>query len=248
MTGFAPHDRVLVSPRHLAGTGLDHLSDVIGPLIHLFGWNPAYDTTGEHVALDSPDHSTALDFEPTRRDGRWWTITHHEPYWKAEFTRQTPIEAVAAVTQCLPQLLGDHRHADRIPLTTATLADTAELNRWTASAGNGTFTSPDGHCTLTRDHNPDAEPAVTVTHSVNDGFDTHWTGVFTPDVPERLIAQFFVHLSTTAPVEREFREIPFLAHDLGDALITPVHGGGGLNPHVHHAAAQAGRALTRRHR
>ncbi|MFB6539200.1 DUF317 domain-containing protein [Streptomyces noursei] len=49
--------------------------------------------------------------------GTWWTIAHHEPYWEVQFSRQTPMEAVAAVTQALPQLLGDHRHAERIPIT-----------------------------------------------------------------------------------------------------------------------------------
>lgn len=71
-----------------------------------------------------------------------------------------------------------------------------------------------------------------------DGFDTHWNASFTRDTPERLVAQFFTHLSTTAPVERAFRDIPHLVQDLNDALITPINGV--VNPHVRHAAAALG--------
>ncbi|GAA3212146.1 hypothetical protein GCM10020256_11360 [Streptomyces thermocoprophilus] len=54
-----------------------------------------------------------------------------------------------------------------------------------------------------------------------DGFDTHWDASFTQDTPERLVAQFFTHLATTTPVERTFRDVPYLVQNLDDALITP---------------------------
>ncbi|MDO0936408.1 DUF317 domain-containing protein [Streptomyces sp. DG2A-72] len=106
-----------------------------------------------------------------------------------------------------------------------------------------THTSPDGHCTVR--HVPDAETAWQVRHSVHDGFDTHWTATFTQDTPQELIAQFFAHLSTSEPVERSLREIPCLARDMGDALITPVRGAA-VNPQVHHAIAQAQHTQARR--
>ncbi|MFI1183568.1 DUF317 domain-containing protein [Streptomyces sp. NPDC020799] len=186
-----------------------------------------------------------MDFTPSRTDGVWWTIAHHEPFWKVECTRQTPIEAVAAVTQRLPQLLGDRRHADRIPITTSSLADIAAQNHWAASIDGRLFTSPDGHRTLRRA--PDTETAWRIEHSVHDGFDTHWSTRFTADAPPEAVTQFFAHLATSAPVEREFREIPFLARDLGDALITPVRGAA-VNPHIHHAATRAAPTHTARHR
>ncbi len=37
MSGFAPTDRVLILPRHLAGSGTDRLRDALSPLIHLSG-------------------------------------------------------------------------------------------------------------------------------------------------------------------------------------------------------------------
>ncbi|MFE6932937.1 DUF317 domain-containing protein [Streptomyces sp. NPDC057699] len=64
----------------------------------------------------------------------WWTIAHHEPYWQIEFSRQTPSEAIASVTQALPQLLGDHRHTDRIPLATESTAHLSKANSWEGKA------------------------------------------------------------------------------------------------------------------
>ncbi|MZE72821.1 DUF317 domain-containing protein [Streptomyces sp. SID5789] len=118
MRHFAPQDRVLVSPRYLAGAGIDRLADAIGPLIHLFGWPSEHDRASGRISVHSPDGSLFVNFNSRHTRGHWWSVAHHEPYWEARFTRQTPIEAIAAVTQALPQLLGDDRHIDRIPLTT----------------------------------------------------------------------------------------------------------------------------------
>ncbi|MGW7363977.1 DUF317 domain-containing protein [Streptomyces sp. NPDC054841] len=58
-----------------------------------------------------------MNFNSRHTRGQWWSVAHHEPFWEAQFTRQTPIEVVAAVTQSLPQLIGDHRHSGQNPLT-----------------------------------------------------------------------------------------------------------------------------------
>ncbi|MGX1729195.1 DUF317 domain-containing protein [Streptomyces diastaticus] len=219
MRPFAPQDRVLVSPRYLAGAGIDRLADAIGPLVHLFGWQSEHDRASGRISVHSPDGSLFVNFN----------------------SRQTPIEAIAAVTQALPQLLGDDRHIDRIPLTTTPLAQIAELNHWHRE--DDTFTSPDGHCHL--QHTPAEDTPWRFRHHVYDGFDTHWDASFTQDTPERLVAQFFTHLATTTPVERTFRDVPYLVQNLDDALITPVHRAA-VNPHVHHAGAQLGRVVHRR--
>lgn len=52
-----------------------------------------------------------------------------------------------------------------------------------------------------------------------------------------LVAQFFSHLASSLPVERQYREIPYLARDLGAAIFTPAHSAG-LGDQVHHALAQ----------
>ncbi|MGX1115919.1 hypothetical protein RKD37_001282 [Streptomyces ambofaciens] len=241
MRPFAPQDRVLVSPRYLAGAGIDRLADAFGPLIHLFGWASEHDRASGRISVHSSDGSLYVNFNSHHARGYWWSVAHHEPYWEARFTRQTPIEAIAAVTQALPQLLGDDRHIGRIPLTTTPLAQIAELNHWHRE--DDTFTSPDGHCHL--QHTPTEHTPWRFRHHVYDGFDTHWDASFTQDTPERLVAQFFTHLATTTPVERTFRDVPYLVQNLDDALITPVHRAA-VNPHVHHAATQLGRAVHRR--
>ncbi|MEE1838069.1 DUF317 domain-containing protein [Streptomyces sp. SP17KL33] len=240
MTPFEAGDRVLVSPRYLAGAG-DRLADAIGPLIHLFGWPYEHERASGRIHVDSPDGSIFVSFDPGHPNGQWWTIAHHEPWWEAKFTQQTPIEAIAAVTQTLPQLLGDDRHIERIPLTTTPLAQIADLNHWTREGA--TFTSPDGHCHLK--HIPGEETPWRFRHRVRGGFGTHWYAAFTQDTPERLVAQFFTHLATTTPVERAFGDVPRLVRTLDDALITPVRAAA-VNPHVHHAAARLERAVRRR--
>lgn len=198
MTVFSPHDRVLVSPRHLAGAGIDHLADATSPLIHLFGWHHAFDRDTGRITVSRPDGGLFVNFNSRHTRGQWWSIAHHEPQWEVRFSRRTPIEAIAAVTQSLPQLHGDPRHTESIPLTTSTPAGIAHTEGWTRTPPGG-FTSPDGHCTLA--HHPGADTAWTVTHSILDGVDTHWTAIFTQNTPAQLVAQFLTHLTTTTPVD-----------------------------------------------
>jgi hypothetical protein len=231
-------DRVLISPRYLAGTGADSLGNVIGPLTHLFGWHTTHDPATGLVTLDSPDHCLFITFEPMRFDGVWWTIAHHEPHWEAKFTRQTPVEAIAAVAQALPQLLGDHRHSEQIFLTAGSPSSVAAGHQGTAHRDGNGFTAPDGHCTLRR---TSQSPATwTVNASLYEGFDTEWSAVFT-GAPERLVAQFVAGVASDIPVERAFGDIPYLVQRSSSALITPVRGAA-VNPHVHHAVALAAQA------
>ncbi|MFE7889312.1 DUF317 domain-containing protein [Streptomyces sp. NPDC057412] len=152
MTAYAPDDRMMVSPRYMAGAG-DRFTDAMGPLIHLFGWPPPHGAATGRIRVDSPDGSVFCDFDPIHPAGIWWTIAHREPYWGVQFSRDTPIEAIAAVTQALPQLLGDVRHAERIPITDMPLDQLAALNDW--SLQGGALTSPDWYCRLnTRDNSP----------------------------------------------------------------------------------------------
>ncbi|MFI8307727.1 DUF317 domain-containing protein [Streptomyces sp. NPDC085927] len=247
MTDFAPTDRVLISPRHLAGGGLDRLGDALGPLIHLYSWTHNHDATTGHVALDSPCHSLFVDFDPANRHGNWWRISHHEPYWEARFSRQTPIEAIAAFAQALPQFLGDTRHAGRIPVTTSTLVQTADLNNWTMAAeGEATvFTSADGHCALT--HELNADTRWHIQHSLLDGVDTDWAASFTRATPVRLVSQFFTHLASTASVQRTFGDLPHLVQHSSEAVIAPVRNAA-VNPRVQHALAQPGRTHAAKRR
>ncbi|MET9564728.1 DUF317 domain-containing protein [Streptomyces tauricus] len=224
MSGFAPTDRVLVSPRHLAGAGADPLRDALGPLIRLFGWSYTHDAATGHITLDSPCHGAFIDFTPSNPHSPWWRISHHEPYWQAQFGRHTPIEAVAAFAQALPQFLGDARHADRIPLSTNTLVESARLNGWdmTADAQATVFTSADGHCVLT--HEPHADRRWQIRHRLADDADTAWAASATQATPARLVSLFFAQLASITPVQRVFRDLPARTRTHPDAQITPAAG------------------------
>ncbi|MCL7493816.1 hypothetical protein M8I34_20800 [Streptomyces sp. MCA2] len=62
---------------------------MIGSLVHLFNWPYGHDPRTGRVAIDSPCGSVFVGFEPSRDDGIWWDIRHHEPYWAAQFSLQT---------------------------------------------------------------------------------------------------------------------------------------------------------------
>ncbi|WP_371632219.1 DUF317 domain-containing protein [Streptomyces sp. NBC_01259] len=249
MSDFAANDLVLVSPQYLAGGGINKINDVVGPLIHLFSWPYQHDRHSGRIEVDSPCGSVFLDFAPDRQDGMWWTIAHHDPYWQIRFSRQTPSEAIASVTMTLPQLLGDRRHADCIPLATKSVASLAEGRGWnvTATAAGVIWKSPDKHCAV--EHSADPYHPWQITHSVHDGLDTHWTATFTPDTPDRLVAQFFTHLASSIPATRVYREVPVIAQTSGSALISPAKVTT-ANPYSHHAVTQAAlaHAQTRQRR
>lgn len=237
MSPYAPDDRAMVSPRYMAGAG-DRIADVLGPLIHLFGWRHEHDAATGHIAIDSPDASLFVSFAPLHPLGRWLTVAHHEPHWEMTFSREMPLEAVAAVTQALPQLLGDARHADRIPITDMPLDQLAELNGW--SAEDGALTSPDLYCRLK--HTPGEEIAWQVEHFYHEGAPL---ATFTRDTPECLVRNFFSHLATPMAVERVFADIPFGPRLGRNTLITPVRGAA-VNPQIHHALAPLNRPGRRR--
>ncbi|RZD82177.1 DUF317 domain-containing protein [Streptomyces albidoflavus] len=232
---------VLVSPRHLAGAGLAQINEALTPLVKGFDW--PHQRTASRIDVTSPCGSVQATFEPSRPDGRWWTVQDHQADWTAQFTGQTPVEAVTALLQALPNTLGDTRHAHRIETVTGTPSEIASAAGWSPAteAEATTYTSPDSHCRVT--HQPGSDVPWRVEHSVYDGFDTHWTGTFTRNTPDQLVSQFLANLSSSAPVERLRHEIPYMALHSGDALITPA-AGTTPSPHLHHAVAEVVQAHT----
>lgn len=244
MSRYAPDERVMVSPRYMAGGG-DRIADVIGPLIHLFGWTHEHDADSGHVSIDSPDGSLLVDFVPLHPQGRWaagplgrWcTVVHHEPYWEAVFSRQAPLEAVAAVTQALPLVLGDDRHAEQIPVTREPLDQLAALNDW--SAEGTSFISPDRYCRI--EQSAGTDDAWSFGHAY---FERDPLAAFTRRTPGHLVGTFFAHLASPIAVERAFADVPPSTRFEHSGLITPVRRGA-INPHVDHALAQLGRPRHR---
>lgn len=193
MPDLTDNDRVLISPRYMAGTG--PIQAAIGPLIHLFGWSWQHETGTGRITAVSPDGTALVDFNPSERLDRWWTVTYRgEQDWRAVFTRQTPAETIAAFTQSLPQLLGDHRHI--VPLDSALdpFAVTG-YSGWRQPCDDPTVrVSPDKHCTVR--HTPDPERAWWVKTDVYGGFDTQWDASFSANVPTALVSRFVTHLAT----------------------------------------------------
>nr|WSX75930.1 DUF317 domain-containing protein [Streptomyces sp. NBC_00899] len=127
---------------------------------------------------------------------------------------------MAAVTQALPQLLGDTRYSDRIPITDMPLDQLAELHGW-AAGDQGVLTSPDHYCRL--EHTPGQETGWQVEHLY---FENAPLAVFTQDAPEILVRQFFAYLTVPAPVERSFGDLPLSTRHERSARVTPVRTAG----------------------
>ncbi|MFI5804359.1 DUF317 domain-containing protein [Streptomyces sp. NPDC051561] len=211
-----------VSPRYLAGSGLARLDEMIHPLVRQFGWPIKRNRTARSFTLSSPDRSMAIGFDPNRADD-WWTVTHQTPRWQATFTRQTPIEAVAAVLRALPQLSGDQRSVKRYGrLTDTSLADLAEQHDWRNRPGEAgvRFASPDGHCIVQQ--TPDAGNRWVFEHVVLDHADTRWAATFSSSAPEPLVGRFFTNLAGPIPVERFLSEVPPVLREVTTARVTPV--------------------------
>ncbi|WP_433892551.1 DUF317 domain-containing protein [Streptomyces sp. CA-111067] len=232
-------DQVLISPRYMAGTG--PVQDAIGPLIHLFDWPWIHDSTTGRITATSPDQTTTVDFDPSERFGRWWAVTHRgEQDRRAEFTRHTPAETVAAVTLSLPQLLGDRRHIEPLNVGVDPFAVTSNSG-WRQDS-NGHATSSDGHCTLW--HTPGSAWAWWVEADVYGKAGTQWDAAFSTHAPTALVTRFVTRLTTPEPVQRRYGSIPGPAVPF--ALITPVCIPLG-NAQLAHALGQLG-AAARRHR
>ncbi|MFJ4876571.1 DUF317 domain-containing protein [Streptomyces sp. NPDC088745] len=241
---FDPYDRVLVSPRYLAGAGLDRLGEAIGPLVNRAGWSTEQDRTLGTLAVFSPDCNVTIALDTGHQRGDWWTVSQEDPSWRVKFTRQTPIEAIGPMLYLLPQItLGDHRFDAELGAAPPALHDTAGQSAWSKEElpDGVRYTSPDGHCSL--EHTPQAsgeQVRWVFQHSVFDGFDTHWTATFSATTPQPLVDQFFSNLASGFPVERTFIDLPFILQGTDEALITPVHGTR-LNPGLDHAVAQIAR-------
>ncbi|WP_405729356.1 hypothetical protein OG885_10155 [Streptomyces sp. NBC_00028] len=144
MTAYAPNDRVLVSPRYMAGAG-DRLADAIGPLIHLFGWPLQHDAATGHVKIDSlgktPLHRTEghapvsiLNNLPFHGNPQWRNIRDNSP---GEWVDVVEFDAAirkenARANATGNRLLGEASlHRSRIPLSEAPI-DYVTAAEWAA--------------------------------------------------------------------------------------------------------------------
>ncbi len=223
-------DRVLLAPRYLAGGGLSQarVTATTDPLVRDFGWPVKRGHDTGRIAVTSPDRTVSVTFDPTRDDGRWWTVQHyadadHADYansWRADFTRHTPIEAVAAALQLLPLLNGDARRLERLGLLHEGPPDSlAQARGWTAD-GLQRYVSPEGRCTL--HHEPDDYLSWRLETSVPGETRTAWRADFTHATPVGLVTRFFANLSGPIPVERHLADLSPALLDLPDVRTISV--------------------------
>ncbi|MFJ4876574.1 DUF317 domain-containing protein [Streptomyces sp. NPDC088745] len=217
---------MLLAPRYLAGGGLSQarITATMDPLVRDFGWPVKRGHDTGRIAVTSPDRTFSITFDPTRDDGRWWTVQHHAgaddaDSWQADITRHTPIEAVAAALQLLPLLNGDARRLERLGLLHEDPPHRlAQTRGWTADGlQRQRYASPEGRCTVHRE--PDDHLAWRIETSAPGETQAAWRADFTHATPAGLVTRFFANLSGPIPVERRCSEIPPALRDLPDVRI-----------------------------
>ncbi|GAA4947636.1 DUF317 domain-containing protein [Yinghuangia aomiensis] len=210
---------LLVSPRYLAGTGLD-LDMVIRPLADA-GFAQLRGPDGE-VFMHSRCHRIRAAFLPEGDDlGLWQVVVAagsmpmHLPLWKAVFDDGIPAEAVAAFTTALAaDLAAEHDGPEGRPFLYAPFGATpgwyplGEAG-WhsTADTHQAQFRSPDGQAELVCNRG-----ALTYAGEMGAG-PYAWelnvgsgriveTATFTSGTPTHLIAAFTSALTNPTPVIR----------------------------------------------
>ncbi|MET7684412.1 DUF317 domain-containing protein [Streptomyces sp. NPDC005423] len=217
MTGFAPTNRVLVSPVYLAGPGN---SAVVTRPLHAASWAEARTPVGR--MLSSPCLRAQIARLP---DG--WTISYAReplavPHWTAHFTRDTPAEIVSAFTTTLMRGL-DNDHKNFLPggphFTPIAPGDVLIARSWKDEA-NALFQyqhSPDRHAYLSlrqydADFHAELEGGVAAERTMYAGVEAangpRWHADFTSATPLHLIISAADALSSPAPVRRRPRDLP----------------------------------------
>ncbi|WP_435124600.1 DUF317 domain-containing protein [Actinacidiphila sp. bgisy144] len=192
-----PEQHYLVEPRHLAGGGdLRHVSEYL----RASGWKDR-SKSGGPIVFDSPDKTVRIGYDPFTQPGGW-TIsgraTASQEAWHATFSRATPVEIVAGLTDALTRPRSAHAPNVWAPLL--------EQEWQTEHGQHFTARSPQGDA-FVRFHQPAAGQA----HWWAGARTEHgpmWEAVLTSTAPMRLVEAFSTALADPQPVLRPRGTIP----------------------------------------
>ncbi|MFJ6017256.1 DUF317 domain-containing protein [Streptomyces sp. NPDC092952] len=188
----------LVQPRALAGGGdVRHISE----FLRASGWRDR-SKTGGPLVMDSPDRAIRVAYDPYTQPGGWTirgrATAHHREWW-AQFGQQTPVEAVAGLTDALARPRSAHA-----PNVWAPLVE----NNWSTASGKGHYTaiSPDGAAWMQFRQSQGGE-AIWWTGS-RDEHGNGWTGAMSASTPMHLVQGFSTELASSEPVMRPLGHVP----------------------------------------
>ncbi|MEV8426470.1 DUF317 domain-containing protein [Streptomyces niveus] len=223
---FGPDDPVFVSPRHLAGPGLEQpplAAALVWSSLTKVGWSTNTPDEWRPMLCTSPCQLVRAAHMPNSTDGGWKTAVYEDalaaPWWTASWSAETPAELIADFHHALAEA---HATGSLHSLTSATAVYLPLLNAgWSHTVderGNQMFTSPDRLATVTGQRRPSH---VSDAWSMNVAPGTtgrcRWSAQFSKQVPNFLVAAFTTSLADTTPVYRTAGQLP---KELGSYLVT----------------------------
>ncbi|WAL76545.1 DUF317 domain-containing protein [Kitasatospora sp. YST-16] len=215
-----PNTLLDVSPRYLAGTGSE--TNPVARAVLAFDWRHDYNRELDQTFVSSPDHRFRIgmgQLDP----GAWWRITAAReplgpPQWMAAFSKDTPEEMVAAVTEALHVALPrtDWTGAEHPALQEGAFDGDAFLDALVAAGwrdlgephGVRSVWSPDYlvRAELRRGADPldlMGNCALAVLVGPEEVGDPYWQALFTADTPALVTNAFVRTLVDPAPLRRD---------------------------------------------
>ncbi|MFE4055205.1 DUF317 domain-containing protein [Streptomyces sp. NPDC059096] len=194
-----------VAPRHLAGGG--DPAWVTIPLHRACGWSHGNDPLMPRVLLSSPDQTALLRLEPAN-GLQWWALHHtaerDRPAWHTTFGGQTPVEAIAAVTDALTDTA--------ISLATDTDPYEPLLDAgWKPVRGADGIFSPDGKVRVERIVTGGSDMWL-ATAALGPSQRPLWQAMFRQHTPPVLISAFTRALADTSPLPRQYLSLTVPAY------------------------------------
>ncbi|MEU9748349.1 DUF317 domain-containing protein [Streptomyces niveus] len=226
LDSFGPDDPVLVSPRYLAGPGLEQRPLAVAMVwssLTNAGWSTHTPDNGP-LLCTSPCQMVRAARMPNSTDRGWKTVVYEDPlaapWWTAEWTQQTPVELLTDFHRALAEA---HATGALHSLTSPTAAVYVPLlnggwSHMVDERGNQSFTSPDRLARVTGHRRPSHGGDAWII-DVSPGTTGHcrWTARFSKQVPNALVAAFTASLADTTPVYRGAGTLP---KELGSYLVT----------------------------
>lgn len=227
LDSFGPDDPVLVSPRYLAGPGLEQpplAAAVVWSSLTNAGWTTyTPENDGGPLLCTSPCQLVRAAHMPNSADGGWKTAVYEDalaaPWWTASWSAETPAELLTDFHRALAEA---HAAGSLHFLSGATAVYLPLLNAgWSHTVderGNQSFTSPDRLATVTGDRRPSHGADAWSMHvSPGTTGSCRWGARFSKQVPNALVAAFTASLADATPVYRRASTLP---RDLHSYLVT----------------------------
>ncbi|MEW1794683.1 DUF317 domain-containing protein [Streptomyces niveus] len=226
LDSFGPHDPVLVSPRYLAGPGLEQpplAAAMVWSSLTNAGWSTHTPDDWRPMLCTSPCQLVRAAHMPNSTDSGWKTAVYEDalaaPWWTASWSAETPAELLTEFHRALAEA---HTTGTLHSLSSATAVYLPLLNAgWSHTVderGNQRFTSPDRLATVSGDRRPShVSDAWSVDVAPGTTGRCRWSARFSKQVPNAMVAAFTTSLADTSPA---FRRAGTLPKELGSYLVT----------------------------